>query len=472
MISPKSIVLAALVIPAIAILFFGPRPDADIPHDRVVVDYWEKWTGSEEAQMREIVDDFNNTVGKEQNIFVRYVSTSQIQQKTLVAIAGGVPPDIAGLWDYNLVQYGAQDALMPLEEMAAAKGITSATYKPVFWDACNYDGHLVGLISTPSAVALHYSTKVFRENADKLRAAGLDPNRPPRTIEELDAYAKALDDIAPDGHIKRAGYLPMEPGWWIPHTAYWFGGRLFDDKTHKFTLTDPAVVRAYAWIRGYSVRLGQEATTTFRQGFGNFDSPQNPFLAGTVAMEQQGPWMANYIYNLKPSLSTRKWPRDEELKHPLAERLENYDWAVAPFPSAVPGHPLIAYCGFDTLVIPKGAKHPREAFEFIAYVNRQEVMEKLCKLHCKNSPLAKVSDDFLNHHPNPYIKVFEDLANSPDAFCLPKVPIWAEVSDEMDQVAKKMTQDLADPLSTLTEAQDRLQKKYDRFMEKQQARRQ
>ena len=39
-------------------------------------------------------------------------------------------------------------------------------------------------------------------------------------------------------------------------------------------------------------------------------------------------------------------------------------------------------------------------------------MEKLCKLHSKNSPLADVSQDFLEHHKNPYIKVFERLANS------------------------------------------------------------
>ena len=120
MISPKSIVLAALIIPAMLILFFGPRPDADVPADRVVVDYWEKWTGDEGEQMKSIVDDFNNTVGKDKGIYVRYVSTSSITQKTLVGTAAGVPPDIAGLWDHSVVQYAALDALTPLDEMAGA----------------------------------------------------------------------------------------------------------------------------------------------------------------------------------------------------------------------------------------------------------------------------------------------------------------------------------------------------------------
>jgi hypothetical protein len=57
-------------------------------------------------------------------------------------------------------------------------------------------------------------------------------------------------------------------------------------------------------------------------------------------------------------------------------------------------------------MIPRGSKHPREAFEFIAYVQRQDVMEKLCQSHCKNSPLATQSDDWVFTHPNPFIDVF------------------------------------------------------------------
>ena len=47
------------------------------------------------------------------------------------------------------------------------------------------------------------------------------------------------------------------------------------------------------------------------------------------------------------------------------------------FPSAAAGLTDVTYCGFDTLVIPKGSRHKKEAFAFIAFVNRQNVMEKL-----------------------------------------------------------------------------------------------
>jgi ABC-type glycerol-3-phosphate transport system substrate-binding protein len=454
------------------VLVFGPSGNQDIPKGRVVIDYWEKWTADEEAQMRVIVNQFNDTVGKDKNIFVRYVSTSSVTQKTLVATAAGVPPDIAGLFDGNLVQFAELGALEPLETMAADHHIDASTYKPVYWKACHYNGHLYALISTPAMVALHYNTQAFADHAADLRAAGLDPTRAPQSIDEVDRYSKVLEQVDKDGRIVDAGYLPMEPGWYVNSTHIWFGGSIWDAARHKFTLTDPAVVKAYTWVQSYSRRLGESAISEFRSGQGNFDSPQNAFLAGTVLMEQQGPWMANYILNLKPSMAGVKSAAADDPSLPLAVRQARMHWAAAPFPSDVPGLNNVSVASFDTLVIPRGAKHKKEAFEFIAFVNRQDVMEHLCKMHSKNSPLEKVSDDFLNHHKNPYIKVFEDLSRSPNAQSAPQIPILPEVTDKMNTMIQRLAlHPDTDPKAELQKTQDVLQQDYDRFMAIQAARR-
>jgi multiple sugar transport system substrate-binding protein len=159
---PKYSIAAMLVVVPVWILAFGPSYEEQDPRakGRIVVDYWEKWTADEEAGMKAIVDDFNNS---QDRIFVRYVSTSNVNQKTLVATAAGVPPDIAGLWDTNLAQFAEQDALMPLDDFARDAGIGPSTYKPVFWKACHFKGHLYALISTPMSCALHYNTDEFRE---------------------------------------------------------------------------------------------------------------------------------------------------------------------------------------------------------------------------------------------------------------------------------------------------------------------
>src|SRR5580698_2660373 len=94
----KHVVSVALIVAAAMLLVFGPRAGEETPKGDVVVEYWEKWTGAEQEAMRQIVDDFNSTVGRQKHIYVHYLSTSAIEQKTLVAAAAGVPPDVAGLY--------------------------------------------------------------------------------------------------------------------------------------------------------------------------------------------------------------------------------------------------------------------------------------------------------------------------------------------------------------------------------------
>jgi ABC-type glycerol-3-phosphate transport system substrate-binding protein len=185
-------------------------------------------------------------------------------------------------------------------------------------------------------------------------------------------------------------------------------------------------------------------------------------------MQQQGPWMANYIANLKPSYSQLLVPTAQE--HTLPRRTDNYGWAVAPFPSPVPGLQNVSVCPFDILMIPTGARHKHEAFEFIAYVNRQDVSEKLCTLHCKNTQLRNVSESFFANHPNPYIKVFQDLAASRNAHGVPPIPIWPQVFKELTDAGQAVALQGADPKVVLGRAQVRLQAQYDQFRQIQEQR--
>ncbi len=97
----------------------------------------------------------------------------------------------------------------------------------------------------------------------------------------------------------------------------------------------------------------------------------------------------------------------------IEARRANYEWGAAAFPSDLPGLENATYTGFDALTIPRGARHKAEAFEFIAYVNRQDVTEKLNMMQCKISPLKQVSEHFRNHHPNPVYWRFRRTGRQP-----------------------------------------------------------
>ncbi len=403
--------------------------------DRVRIKYWEKWTGFEADAMREIVDDFN---ASQDRIFVDYSSVSQIDRRLMLATAGGVPPDVAGIWAEQLAVYAENNALTPLDRLAAEAGITGDEYIEAFWKLCRYRDHLWALPSTPTSIALIYNKKAFRE-------AGLDPERPPRTIAELEEYNKKLTKLDDKGRILKIGHLPEEPGWWGSMWGYWFGGRLWDGKS-KITATDPANIEAFRWVQSYPERFGADNLLAMRDGFGNFASPQNPFFTGRVAMILQGVWVYNYIKNYAPA---------------------DFEWGVAPFPSNDPEKLRdITIVEADILVIPHGAKHPKEAFEFIRYVNSQGPMEKLCLAQRKFSPLKECSDEFFAKHPNPFIRTFLDLSKSPNALSIPRITTWTEYSSEMRNAIGRIWSGKATAEEALAQVQARQQKSFDRRLER------
>lgn len=465
-------IVAALASVTLVIFSVKPRRQPAAPSGRVVIQYWEKWSGTERDQMQMIVDDFNRTVGAEKGIYVDFLSLSGVDQKTRLAMSAGVPPDVSGVWDQQLVQFAAVDALEPLDGFAREYGMLRERYKPGCYDACVYNGTLWALPNTPAIVALHWNKRIFAENAAALRAAGLDPDRAPRTIDELDRYAGVLEKWDTDGRgrrtrLKSAGYLPMVPGWYLQFTWLWFGGKLYDERTHRFTLLDPGTIKAYEWIQSYSKRLGTDFTVTFQSGLSTFGSVNDPFLTGQVAMVIQGPWMANMIERKKPSMNRYRYDKKMEKSLPVTRRRDNYEWGVAPFPTLDPEARPATVAGLDVLSIPRGSKHKREAFEFIAYVNRQEVMEKLCSMHCKTSPLAKVSQNFIDRHPNPYIQIFEDLSRTAVAYTAPQSPVWMQVSAELKAATegiylmKPEGQSVADALRVVQERADQRCRQYD-----------
>jgi multiple sugar transport system substrate-binding protein len=412
-------------------LLFRPAP---APADgRLHIKYWEKWTGFEGEAMRAVVNAFNR---KQSRIFVDMLSVSQVDQKMLLATAGGNPPDVAGLWDYNVIVYADNSAIRPLDDYCREAGLGPDDYVPAYWDLCTHRGHVFAMPTTPASVALHWNRKLFRE-------AGLDPDRPPKTIEELDAMADKLTKRDASGQITQSGFLPAEPGWWNWGWGYWFGGSLWDGKGNA-TLTSPENLRAYNWVKGYVDRYHPENLSVFQSGFGNFSSPQNAFLTGKVAMVLQGVWMANYINKNNPSL----------------------DWDAAPFPYPA-NRPDLANStpvGLDVLVIPSSARHPREAWEFIKYVQSQEGMELLCDGQWKHSPLARVSPGFMKNHKNKRIQLFYDLPRGKNTFAGPKVGVWKEWQDEMKAGFEGIWKKGETAESALQGVQNRIQPKLTRYL--------
>jgi len=427
------------------------------------ITYWEKWTGFEGEAMGRVVEAFNaNQRDKAaadpsyRPIEVEMVTVARVDQKLLVAIAGDNPPDVAGVWVETVYPFADKGALVDLTDKLAAAGITRDKYIGIYWDMCEHRGRMWALPTTPWTTALHWNKRLFRE-------AGLDPDTPPKTIEQLDAWAEKLTrwEVTTDNgtevrtgycpdvpdenkRLIQVGFLPAVPGWWAYAWGPYFGGTHID-ADGRLSAHSPANVRAYAWVASFTRHLGEKNVQKFISSAGNFSSPQNPFMAGKVAMEVQGVWMYNFIEKYAPGMK----------------------WGAAPFPHPAdrPDLARSAVAGGDTIVIPTGSRHKGEAFAFITFVNSRRGMEILCGGHRKFLPLkppADGPDTFLAEHPHPYIRMFSDLSNSPNAIVMPKTGIWAEYQREMVDACTRIQNLSVTPDEALAEVQERMSKALER----------
>ncbi|WP_432798452.1 ABC transporter substrate-binding protein [Poriferisphaera sp. WC338] len=437
----------------LAIFVSGCSSENDRTEDgRVIVHYWEKWTSFQADAMQQVVDDFN---ASQDRIFVKMLSVSSIDQKLMLATAGGNPPDVAGVWSHTINVFAENGALTPLNQYLEAANITRDDYIPVFWDLCGHRGYQWALPTTPATLALHWNKRLFKE-------ADLDPNHPPQSIEELDRMAEQLTIVevdrdnqtvqlsfadltdaekqSKDFKIIQLGHSPDIPGWFRELWGFWFGGSLWDGN-NNITITSDENRRAFEWYRSYFEKYGLRNLREFGSSLGNHASPQDGFLSERVAMEIHGVWTYNYISRFAPHIN----------------------WAAAPFPSFDPkANPDVTVVECDLLVIPAGAKNPSEAFEFIRYVNTRTAMEKLCTGHRKFSPLADVSDEFIDQHPNPYIEVFMNLAKSENARYVPRITIWNEYKDELLTGLDRIRSMDVSTEASLQEVSSRTQWKMDR----------
>lgn len=424
---------AILAAGAVALLVFGSKPgemniDGKPVRGRVVVTYWEKWTAEEARTMQSVVDDFNRS---QDRIFVNYVSMARVNEKMLIATAGGDPPDIAGVWAYQMGAFVSYGALRPLDELQRDGTIGPDTYKPFIWKVCAPDGkRAYAVSSTPASLALFWNKKLFRE-------AGLDPEKPPTTIEELDTFSAKLDKIERDDlgrtRVRRAGFLPPYPGSWDHLWGAYWGAPLWDQQQDRIIFNDEPSIAAYTWFQNYARKLDFAAVQGFRESFGRASaSAENPFMSEKIAMIMQGPWFSNFIRLYRPDLVGQ--------------------YGVAPFPSPAG----VVLGDLDIWVIPTGAKHPQEAMEALRFFTRQENMERLCIGHCKPSPLMKVSDAFFREHArvgNPYVRVFDDLMRKITCISQPISPVWEICANELTPIAKDRIWRGADIRTSLNDAQ-------------------
>jgi ABC-type glycerol-3-phosphate transport system substrate-binding protein len=122
------------------------------------------------------------------------------------------------------------------------------------------------------------------------------------------------------------------------------------------------------------------------------------------------------------------------------------------------------------ITLPRGCRHPDEAWEVIKFINSQEGMEYLCGAKENNggqgklTPFKENSPGWVEQHTHPHLRAFIELAKSRNAVSTPKLAVWMAYRDELSAAFDRVWLGQATPEEALRTVQERIQPKLDRAL--------
>jgi len=355
------------------------------------------------------------------------------EKKVLTAILSGNPPDVVNLVT-PVPKWAARKALVALDPALKADRYDTTEFFPSLWQEMKYRGRTYALPAYTGSYALFYNRRLLRE-------AGLDPDRPPRTWEEVQRCSRRLLRRE-KGRIVQMGFIPQYGTIETPLIiAFELGARFIDPTGARVTLTAPEVVTAFQWERDFFDLYTVEEVSAFMGGFGYGD--QQGFIAEKVALFINDNSFVDQIARYQPGL----------------------DYGVAMIPT-FGDSPSVSSAGSWWLAIPRGAKNRRDAWSFMKFVvsretQLREAMNRTETLFPVNR-LAANDPAFLAM--NPYVRIFTgQMEQTRSKSIVPLVHdiFWREFS----LARERSLRGVMPPQQALAQAERTIQAALDRALE-------
>lgn len=298
----------------------------------------EMWTReSSELNVKAAVEAFN-AQDRGFKVKVKAIPNANFTDKLVSALASGSGPDILSIDLVFAPYFSSIGALNDLSDF-----YDSLKFKDEMMDSMvktgQYDGKQFALPFSADVSALFYNKKHFEE-------AGLDPNNPPKTWDELKEAAKKLTINDRYGYTFAGADVGGQVFTFLPY-IWGNGGDVLSEDGKKAVINSPESIEAMQY---YVDLVVNEKVTP--EGVPNYSwsQSQDAFTSEKASMLITG----NFFLRI------------------LSQDYPDLDWGLTLIPKNEGGSHS-SFAGGELVGVPTSSKYVEEAKEFIKYALTEDV---------------------------------------------------------------------------------------------------
>lgn len=384
---------------------------------KVVIHFWQFW---DLAVIEPQVAAFE-ALHPDVDIQVEQLTWATGLEKIQAALASGTQPDVCELGSTWLPRFSYEGVLADITPVYEAERDSF-----LMWESALWNGRAYGLPWVQGSRALFINRTLFRR-------AGLDPDRPPQTWDELLDAAQKISALgtAIYGFGQNIGerYVLYKK---FMAFAWGNGGDVFDENG-AVVLNSPAVLEAlefYLKLAPFSLQEKQEVLDQY-------------FKTGRLGMQISGAW------NLK----------NYQLEAP------DLDYAVALVPKPALDHGSHAsFAGAEMLVVFKASPHAEAALEFARFLQAYPQAKQVSLAAGSVFPASREAMNDSTFMSDPRARVF--IEQSLTSRTTPAHPGWIEMEEAIDRAVEESLYGRRAPRWCLDDAAKEVQQIAARFEKK------
>ncbi len=284
---------------ALAACVTAPSEQASPEEEAVTIQFWLFW-----GQPGRIADQILADPG-----LAEYMGNNTLDFRTgvaseayLAAIAAGTPPDIGALGFY--LDFMARDVVDEVTDYVAASSVIKKDdFIPTNWEMTHYEGVQYGVPAVEGFVR-----RGFYYNARMVEEAGLDPDVPPVTWDEMLVWHKVLTQFDENNNLVQIGLDPYDgeggvgpgnDGFTISDS---WGFHYFDEDTKEFNLDNELFAEGLEVMGEFIRIIGPDNLVGMRavEGQGTWGGSFNAEVQACII---EGYWMCGETYNEVPEVA-------------------------------------------------------------------------------------------------------------------------------------------------------------------------